>query len=56
MDTYASDRPLHGVKVLDIATLSAGPMAATVLADYGAEVIRIPVNEHGSADLPSAAV
>lgn len=47
---------LHDIKVLDIATLFAGPMAATMLADFGAEVIKIehpkngdPVRTHGSS-------
>jgi crotonobetainyl-CoA:carnitine CoA-transferase CaiB-like acyl-CoA transferase len=40
-------KPLDGVKVLDIATLFAGPFLATVLADYGADVIKI---EHPRGD------
>jgi formyl-CoA transferase len=32
---------LENIKVIDIATLFAGPMAATMLADFGAEVIKI---------------
>lgn len=39
--------PLMGVKVLDIATLFAGPLAATVLGDFGAEVIKV---EHPRGD------
>ena len=35
------DRPLAGVRVLDIATFLAAPFAGTVLADFGAEVIKI---------------
>lgn len=41
--------------MIDIATLFAGPMAATLLADYGASVIKVehprgdPVRDHGYA-------
>jgi crotonobetainyl-CoA:carnitine CoA-transferase CaiB-like acyl-CoA transferase len=33
--------PLAGVRVLDVATLFAGPLAATFLGDFGAEVTKI---------------
>lgn len=33
--------PLAGLKVIDVATLFAGPLAATQLGDFGAEVIKI---------------
>src|SRR5262245_58602905 len=33
--------PLAGVRVLDIATFLAAPFAGTVLADFGAEVIKV---------------
>ncbi|TAK29553.1 MAG: CoA transferase [Chloroflexota bacterium] len=45
--------PLTGVKVVDAATLFAGPLAATILGDFGADVIKIehpkgdPVRWHG---------
>jgi crotonobetainyl-CoA:carnitine CoA-transferase CaiB-like acyl-CoA transferase len=33
--------PLAGVRVVDAATLFAGPLAATYLADFGAEVVKV---------------
>lgn len=33
--------PLKGLKVLDIATIIAGPMAGSLLADFGAEVVKL---------------
>jgi crotonobetainyl-CoA:carnitine CoA-transferase CaiB-like acyl-CoA transferase len=48
--------PLQGLRVLDVSTLFAGPIAATVLGDLGAEVLKIehptlgdPVRGHGHA-------
>ncbi|MDE0813024.1 MAG: CoA transferase [Alphaproteobacteria bacterium] len=34
-------RPMEGVRVLDIATYIAAPYCATVLAEFGAEVIKV---------------
>ncbi len=35
------DGPLHGVRVIDCTTAWAGPMAGCLLADFGADVIRV---------------
>ena len=40
--------PLSGIRVLDIGTLIAGPFAATMLGDFGAEIIK--VEQPGSGD------
>lgn len=39
--------PLRGVKVIDCATLFAGPLIGTFMADFGADVIKV---EHPSGD------
>ncbi|MFF8292151.1 CaiB/BaiF CoA transferase family protein [Streptomyces sp. NPDC016309] len=57
MTTTASTTPaLQGLRVLDLATLFAGPLAATLLGDFGAEVIKVehprkpdPSRGHGPA-------
>ena len=36
-----SDGPLAGVRVIDAATLFAGPLAATFLGDFGADVTKV---------------
>lgn len=44
---------LEGIRILDISTLFAGPLAATILSDFGADVIKVehprgdPVRHHG---------
>jgi succinyl-CoA:(S)-malate CoA-transferase subunit A/succinyl-CoA:(S)-malate CoA-transferase subunit B len=44
----ASNPPLSGLRVLDIATFIAAPYCATVLAEFGAEVIK--VEQPGTGD------
>ena len=39
--------PLDGLRVIDVSTLFAGPLAAQLLGDFGAEVIKV---EHPSGD------
>ncbi|MFI9216381.1 CaiB/BaiF CoA transferase family protein [Streptomyces werraensis] len=42
--------PLDGLRVLDLATLFAGPLAATLLGDFGADVVKV---EHPRKPDPS---
>lgn len=41
MTEAAGAAPLAGLRVLDLATLFAGPLAATMLGDFGAEVVKV---------------
>lgn len=50
-ETHAADtprRPLEGVRVLDAATFIAGPYAAAILGEFGAEVVK--VEQPGAGD------
>jgi crotonobetainyl-CoA:carnitine CoA-transferase CaiB-like acyl-CoA transferase len=40
-DVLPSSLPLAGIRVLDVASFIAAPVAATVMADYGADVIKV---------------
>lgn len=55
-DRPRSEGPLQGIRVLDLATLFAGPLCATMLGDFGAEVVKVehprkpdPSRGHGPA-------
>ena len=43
-------QPLSGIRVLDISTILAGPLAATLLGEFGADVIKI---EHPTSGDPA---
>jgi crotonobetainyl-CoA:carnitine CoA-transferase CaiB-like acyl-CoA transferase len=47
-DTAGGGGPVHGVRVVEAATLAAGPMVGTALGEFGAEVIK--VEQPGSGD------
>lgn len=54
--TKATSPPLKGLRVIDLSTLFAGPLAAMHLGDFGAEVVKVehphrpdPARGHGAA-------
>jgi crotonobetainyl-CoA:carnitine CoA-transferase CaiB-like acyl-CoA transferase len=42
-------RPLDGIRVLDVSTVIAAPLAAMILADFGAEVIKVEHPDGGDS-------
>ena len=44
--------PLHGLKVIELAGIGPGPMAAMLLADLGASVLRVDRKEPAALGVP----
>src|SRR6476469_5753944 len=45
----ADDLPLDGIRVIDVATVIAGPYCAAVLGEFGAEVLKVEHAVRGDA-------
>ncbi|MCX7159443.1 MAG: CoA transferase, partial [Proteobacteria bacterium] len=47
MSTTTARAPLAGLRVLDISNVIAGPFAAGMLGDFGAEVLKVELPGSG---------
>ena len=50
-----SAKPLHGVRVLDLSRMIAGGVAGMLLADFGADVVKVEQPGTGDPLRPRAA-
>jgi formyl-CoA transferase len=55
-DRDAGALPLSGIRILDVASFIAAPVAATVLGDYGADVIKVEPPGEGDPNRTIAVV
>lgn len=53
-------KPMEGIKVIELSTMLAGPMTARILAEWGAEVIKVESmngdawrEQYGTSSLPA---
>src|SRR5690625_4306309 len=49
MGSNGENGPLTNVRILDLSTMIAAPFGATLLGDFGAEVIKIEMPGHGDS-------
>ena len=52
-DVEPKKRALEGVRVLDLSNVLAGPFCATVLGEFGADVVKVELPGKGDTMRPS---